>query len=370
MNNLKKIFTLFIRIIIRNIYFFLDRIEYYTRIFFKKKNSVFLSNKSDKNKLTLAIFAIYKPKGLDFIIKRSITYLSNNAIKVIIVAPHSLSEIDLEFLNSRGCTTLVRSNFGRDFGSYQCGVFYLLNNMHLLNSIDNILFINDSIIFPIKENDNNLLEILNLPYQVVGITENYNYHWHISSYFILFKKEIFLHEEIKKFWKGYVPYSSRFHAISKGEVFLGKIMQKISCSYKVIYGGKELLEFFISNMYCKNFYEFHDLIHKNITYKDIRILDKIDIEKNFDLKNFSYLIESQSVMHIFALALIEYMNCFVMKKDICYRGYFPLNYIVQYVSTINKNVNFLEALSVELKEKGLPCSLTLFNRILYLAGAI
>jgi hypothetical protein len=371
MIDIKHLIFINIRFIIKFIYFFKDRFEYYTKSIFKKRTTVLFPKKSTKNQLTLAIFAIYQPKGLGFTIKRSVCYLFNNGIKIIVVAPHALNQMDIEFLYSKQCIILIRANFGRDFGSYQCGFSYILNNLYLLNTIDKILFINDSILFPIKENDNNLLEILNLPYDAVGITENYQHNWHICSYFILLRKEIFLHNEIKKFWGNYKPYSSRFHAIYKGEILLGKAIQTINCSYKVIYDGKKLLEVLSRNMHCKSFYEFHDLIHQNVSYKNnIRLLEKIDLEKNICLKKISHLIESHSVMHIFSLALIEYLNCFIMKKDICYRGYFALSYIMQYLSSINNNVNFLDAFANELKEKGLPSSMNFFTKLLYISGAI
>lgn len=371
MKTFKKITLFLTRYMIRSTYFFKDRIEYYTKNIFKKNFLILNPDQSSENKLTLAIFAIYQPKGLGYIIRRSINYLFNQAIRIIVVAPHNLSQKDLEFLNNKQCIVITRKNFGRDFGSYQCGVLYLLDNLYLLNSIDKILFINDSIIFPIKEQDNNLLGLLNLPYEIVGITESFHGNWHICSYFILLKKKIFLNTEMINFWKNYKPYSSRFHAIYHGEIYLGKIIQNISSSYKVIYDGKRLLDVFSSNMLCRSFFEFGDLIYQNINYnQSIRILEKIDLDKNFDLKKLSLLIETHSVLHIFSLALIEYLNCFIIKKDICYRGFFPLSYIIQYVTTVNNDTNFLESLTNILKEKGLPCSMNTFNKILYLSGAL
>ncbi len=229
---------------IRIFFYFQDRFFYYFFYKFNQKIKIILSNKLDltnDNYNTLAVFSIYQPKSLSLLIKRSINYLLNHKIKIIIVAPHNIEPNDIQFLKEKHCIVLTRLNFGRDFGSYKYGILYLLENKYLLKNFKKVLLINDGIFFPLKEKDTTLATILNNPHDVVGLAENYQQHWHIGSYFILFEKEFLFNKAIQDFWKNYKPYSSRFHAIRNGEIALGKKIKLLMNSCKIIYSGENLL---------------------------------------------------------------------------------------------------------------------------------
>lgn len=360
-----------LKVVISYFFYIKDRVEFYLNYIFKKNKFVtFLPISLTNKKKVVAIFSIYQPKGLSFIIKRSINYLLKNNIKIILVAPHPLINEEIEFLRDKDCTVLIRSNIGRDFGSYQCGVFYLLNNKELLDSTEKILLVNDSIIFPIKDQDNNLQKILNFPEKVIGLTESYHSHWHICSYFILLHKDIFLNSEIQRFWKIFKPYSSRFHVIYKGEIAFGKIIQKITSDYRIIYDGSVFLNAITHFNLIKKDPNFEKLFNENIAGNSSLLTDSFFHKETLDLRKISYIIEKYSILHIFPLILIYYLNCFFIKKDVCYRGFFSLSYFVNQVSKFNDDEQFVEQIRNELKAKGLPKTDTLLKRVLHITGAI
>ena len=361
---------------IRTFFYFHDRFFYYCFYQFKQKVKVILPNKNylmNDNYEVLAIFSIYQPKSLSLLIKRSINHLFNHKIKVMVVAPHSISQNDIQFLKERHCIVLTRLNFGRDFGSYKYGILYLLENKNLLKTFKKVILLNDGIFFPLKENDSTLATILNNPHDVIGLAENYQQHWHIGSYFILFKIDFLFNKPIQDFWREYKPYCSRFHAIKNGEIALGKKIILLMDSCKIIYSGKNLL-----NALEKSFFEkkidvnhFIQLISKNIPAKKNFLLNELFLSKNYiNLAIIGNYIENLSPVHIFSLALIEYLDCFFIKRDICYRGLYSISQVLNFIAAINQDEKLLAALNLDLRNKGLITSMPFLKKILCASGAL
>ncbi|MCZ6909505.1 MAG: hypothetical protein O7C55_08075 [Rickettsia endosymbiont of Ixodes persulcatus] len=315
---------------------------------------------------TLAVFAIYQPKGLSLLIKRTISYLFNHKIKIIIIAPHPINKKDIQFLIKNECILLKRLNFGRDFGGYKYGILYLLANPDLLKPFTKILLLNDGIVFPVKEYSNTLENLLKYPHNVVGLAENYEYRWHIGSYFILFNKNFLLSQPLQIFWKSYKPYSSRLHTIKKGEILLGQTISKLTDSYKIVYSGNALLTA-IKNSSPSQLIQLlpNDFLIKNSLLPNIFYLKKY-INYNILGKH----IETQSLPHIFSLILIEYLDCFFIKRDICYRGLYSISYVIHYLNSISKNKDLIEEFNIDLKNKGSTSSMPFFKKILCIAGVI
>lgn len=342
---------------IRFYFFIKTRITYYffdqfrqeiNSVLYPKKNTIAVASK------TLAIFVIYQPNCLSPLVKRSIRYLYKNKIRIMLVAPHPFNSKDLEFIAESGCIALTRSNFGRDFGSYKYALLYLLRNPDLMAHFKKFILLNDSIIFPIQEKDTELEKILTYDEDVVGLAENYEFNWHIGSYFILFKKELLLNKEFQAFWKNYKPYSSRFHAIRKGELALGKKIKSLVNSYTIIYNSENLLD----------------------AMKDLFLLQTPELNQGISMHTRNKLLllkesfSSESLAHHFALALIKYLDCFFIKRDICYRGLFTRKEVMQFVESINSDNTFLKELHLDFKNKGTLKSMSLFKKILGASGAI
>ena len=366
----KKLLSIFIR----GLFYFIDRASYF--FFYRFKQNIQIVIPPNNNCLAetykiLAVFAIYQPKSLSLLVQRSIQYLYKHKIKIIIVAPHSISLQDIAFLKKNHCIVLTRFNFGRDFGSYKYGILHLLANPNLLQSFEKIILLNDGIFFPIKKNDSTLKKILSYSHDVIGLAENYQYNWHIGSYFIVFKKEFLLDNKIKNFWINYKPYSSRFHTIKKGEVSLGKKIKQLTDSCKIIYTGKNLLSA-LENAFLFQHPSRFLQIASNYLLQDKTLLYKnLFLSKKYaNLSLIGTQVENHSPVHIFALALIEYLDCFFIKRDICYRGLYSIAQVTHYLSSKNNDENLLDALSIDFKNKGLITSMPIFKKILCASGAI
>ncbi len=362
--------------LIRTFFHCLDMIRYYSVHQFNSKiiativNEKHTSNSSDSGYDTLAVFAIFQPKGLSTLLKRSINYLSRHKVKVMIVAPHPLNSSDIAFLEQRHCMALQRANFGRDFGSYKYGILYLLNNLHLLKPYKKILLVNDSIVFPLKEQDDSLRKILTYSHDVIGLAEGYVDHWHIGSYFILFKKEFFLENALQEFWRRYKPYPSRVYCINKGEIILSQTILKLAHpnkTIKLIYENRKILNALEKSLVLNKTTPLRltQLIHNNLLTKLT-----FSSDQPINLKEIAHTMERLSLIHYFALILIEYLDCFFIKRDLCFREIFTVSQILHYIATINENEDFIEQLSLDLKHKGKTSSLPFFNKLLTYAAII
>ena len=351
---------------VRTFFYCLDSICYHTIYQFNDKVQVISTEKQAANDAydTLAIFAIYQPKGLSALVKRSINYLSAHKIKIMLVAPHPLSPLDIAFLEQHYCIILTRENFGRDFGSYKYGVLYLLDNISLLKSFEKILLVNDSIIFPLKEQDTTLAAILTYSEDVVGLAEGYVDHWHIGSYFILFKKNFFLDPLLQNFWKKYKPYSSRFYCINQGEIILSQTILNSVHPHKrmrLVYENRKLLQAIEKSITTNKvgLLRFTQLINDNLLTNE-----KDKVNRYLNVKQLSHSMENLSLVHYFSLILIEYLDCFFVKRDLCFREIFTISHLLYYINSINKNEDFIEQISLDLKSKEKLSSRPFFNKML------
>ncbi len=81
-------------------------------------------------------------------------------------------------------------------------------------------------------------------------------------------------------------------------------------------------------------------------------------------------IENNSPVHIFSLVLIKYLDCFFIKRDLCYRGLYSISQVLHFIATINQDEKLLAALNLDLRSKGVNSSMPFFKKILCASGAI
>ena len=105
----------------------------------------------------VCIFALYPSVDSINNVKHAIGVLIKNNYRVLVVLNRNKhSKLFEKELNDVECSLLVRENIGRDFGAYKTGFTYLERHK-FLNDISQLLFINDSVIFP--GNFNKLIKI-------------------------------------------------------------------------------------------------------------------------------------------------------------------------------------------------------------------
>lgn len=128
---------------------------------------------------------------------------------------------------------LWRRNVGYDFGAYKDGIAALGD----LSGIDRLLLMNDSVYGPFTPLTEILRAIDPTKTDIWGITDSWDGHYHVQSYFILFFKEALLSEPFRRFWRRMPYVNSKLWIIRNGETKLTqqltrhKLRAMVLCPY-------------------------------------------------------------------------------------------------------------------------------------------
>lgn len=143
------------------------------------------------------VFSHYDPTGRvqDYVL----TYLDelkNCGFSVVFVTTSpSIDYESLEKLKDRVATAIIRNNIGYDFGSYKTGIELLLSRQ----KPKRLLLTNDSVFGPMLS----LQQIINNAsrHDLYGITDSYDHHYHIQSYFLLYGSRVLDSPVFQAFWE-------------------------------------------------------------------------------------------------------------------------------------------------------------------------
>lgn len=122
------------------------------------------------------------------------------------------------------CDLLMsRYNHGYDFSAW-AHLLCLYPNFWQQHSL---IFANDSVFGPkdLRTFQNNLQKMMFAPYDVISLTESYEYTWHLQSYFILFQNQAMTCDVAKIFWKQVHSFREKDCVIMVYEMNLGKLLQ-------------------------------------------------------------------------------------------------------------------------------------------------
>lgn len=120
-----------------------------------------------------------------------------------------------------------RENIGYDFASYKEGIFSISN----LSDYDELILLNDSFYVirtgAIKEA---LQKMTFTRGDVWGMTASNQISFHLQSYFLVFKKNVFTQSWFQDFWKNLINLSDKKSIVLNYEIGLSKLMLNHSLS--------------------------------------------------------------------------------------------------------------------------------------------
>jgi hypothetical protein len=145
------------------------------------------------------------------------------------------------------CHTLVsKARGGRDFGSYQYATRYLRQLAEHM-PVRQIIYCNDSVFIRPSRFTQLLVRIRATDDDYIGMTETFEFHYHISSWFFAISRKTFDASEFQRFWAKYRPGSSRFHSIHKGEIGLSRALIRGGIYPNVLFTGKTVVDLCFNN---------------------------------------------------------------------------------------------------------------------------
>lgn len=141
---------------------------------------------------------------------------------------------------------IERSNYGRDFGSYQDGCLYLLENKIVSDATQRLIILNDSVFYEKSRVEKFLIDLSQNEQEVLGATENSEIQYHIGSFCISVSGEIARSKKFFDYWKKYKNSNIRPKVIENGEMGLSKCLLSCASSQEkidVLYNGRKLRKF-------------------------------------------------------------------------------------------------------------------------------
>lgn len=131
----------------------------------------------------------------------------------ILVSTSTFQKKDREYLQSLGINVFERENIGYDFYSYKVGIEHVK-----FSNCENLLICNDSVLGPLFDIESIVEEMIGKPSDMVGITQSFEYRYHLQSYFVLFKQNVLKSDAFKAFWDGVEVLKSKKEIIMNYEI--------------------------------------------------------------------------------------------------------------------------------------------------------
>jgi hypothetical protein len=179
-----------------------------------------------------AVYLFYDRRGdiHDFVVQQlaelkdagfRITFVSNSPV---------LRSADIADVEPYCRQIVWRRNVGYDFGGYKDGIRCIGD----LNAVDRLLLMNDSAYGPFYPLRHIINAVDPAKTDCWGITESWEHHYHIQSYFVLFLKGALSSSAFRKFWRR-MPYVNRKSwVIRYGEIKLSQSLARSKLRMRVL----------------------------------------------------------------------------------------------------------------------------------------
>jgi hypothetical protein len=148
--------------------------------------------------------------------------LTDVGFVVLILHAAGSSSNRLDDIDRDDCFLFVKRNLGYDFGSWAVGTYALAD---LLEEVEEIILINDSVIFLLPDLSGVLQEVRKQDADLVGLTDSYQQGYHLQSYFLWFGPRICRSSLLRLFMAKYSFSSNKETAIKEGEIGLSRFFQ-------------------------------------------------------------------------------------------------------------------------------------------------
>lgn len=183
-------------------------------------NILIQHNYLKKHHAKVAIFSHYDRDNIidEYVINylKSIFELGFDIVFISTAEQLSQNEIDKIKVYCRD--VLVKENIGYDFGAWQTGITYLAEE---IDKYDSLILCNDSVYAPLFSLNEMFIKMQG-KYDFWGITDSYEIHHHLQSYFMVFNQNVVSSDTFKNIWKTYRVYKIKRNIILQYEIGLSQ----------------------------------------------------------------------------------------------------------------------------------------------------
>ena len=222
------------------------------------------------------------------------------------------------------CSLLIeRPNYGRDIGGYKSGFQYIQKAE--FESATELLFMNDTILYPIFDSVDFWIKLRALEADIVGPYSSYQLGFHLQSFLLLCKNSVHKHPNFIKYWNEYKCPNSRQNVIAKGEIGFSSHMLNYGFTLDSLINPLNMSEMIGLNAINKSF-----------------------IPKSY-IKNFKgklgFLLNAYqrgNPSHMFCLIGPKYYSIPLLKKDLVSRGTVSIIEILVKINGLNTHIPTIE----------------------------
>ncbi len=170
-----------------------------------------------------AVYVHYDREGVvhDYVIEQLRQLVAANFRITFVTNARKLKEASAAAVIPFCRQVIWRRNVGHDIGAYKDGIAALGD----LGGCDRLLLMNDSVYGPFRPLAEVLSSIDSSQTDFWGITDSWDGHYHLQSYFIVFLKEALSSRVFRNFWRRLPYFSSKSAIIHNGEV---RITQRLT----------------------------------------------------------------------------------------------------------------------------------------------
>ena len=366
-----------------------------------KDYEVTIDNSDERGKgySKVAIVAIYPNENSAPFTANLIEALKKNGFFVVAVCSRKLNPTEREPFKNFVPLLIERYPVGRDFGSYKVGLQWLEKHRERFPSLHTVVIANDSMYYPARFSEH-VSQLLAMDGDWKAIYESWGPVYHAQSYFEVFNQEVFDSDAFKSYWRKYRPYSTRRHAIKRGEIGLSKHLIKKgkfspptvlfssasvysaittdlnqseagSLSRTVEVGGYDIampyseLSGLLTQLSVGLLSNPQPLGSNHQKHKIVETLESL-ISSEI-ASRMSELLEEHNPTHILAMAANSTFEA-PLKRDLCWRGSFTLGYLINNANGFSDQE--LRIMEKDIRKRGLPASVRGIGRILWASSRI
>jgi Rhamnan synthesis protein F len=287
------------------------------------------------------IFAIAQKTRFSQNLATFLHYLRDAGYNIILINNGSLSPGLISHYLPLCHTIVERPHGGRDFGSYKWGSRWLCDLKRGGQSVTRVIYCNDSIFVRPSALERLLSRLVQMDEDYICITEVFQLHYHVQSWFFAISGRVFDSPAFNQFWHRYTPYSYRRHSINKGEVGISKHLMRNGIYPQALYSHNTILNLVLN----KGFDDTLDRLVNFLSpgglaspsdYNRIMTAIKDSNDTNIALlllkRNLMERIAQSNTMHATNLLLLKSDTFPFLKKDLVYRAeyFFPqVEYCIQ-----------------------------------------
>lgn len=386
--------------ILMRLWYRLDPRVYYERLRIRS----ITAGKVDKKSQKYAVLVVYTNSPLASFTANVIDALGRSPINLVIVANGSITPfLRAQLLET--CYVLVeRANVGRDFGAYKDAINILMRSE---KDIDRLILMNDSMFF-FQRGLGRLIADLDGESEFIGLTEVFEYHYHVQSFLLSFGFHAVRSRAFLNFWKRYKPLGTRRWSIHKGEVNLTRRMTKAGFRPHILFQAAQLIPHLrprpvrevlesvrLLPSYCRPilYREFDKFIGaEGLSIADFEAISQgvrpigpgnrpaglqsihgqLETMDRWNFEIFGNrligVIAKRNQVHVGGFLFMKYLGLPLIKRDVFYRGVYSLEEVYRILSDFNEPLR--DEVMADLRRAGTSMHFKGLRRILHSHGSI